>query len=313
MAIKRDDMTGCATGGNKIRKLEFLLADALRSGCHSVITAGGVQSNHARATAVQARELGLTPHVFLRSKHAERPELLGSDGNVLLHRLVGSHIYLVKPMPYLTGLLPKMRLLQERLLEEEGSKAYVIGIGGSDSIGVWGYIDAFQELMDQEAHLRFTDVVVAVGSGGTASGLAIGNFLAGSPFRSITAVSVCDTASYFYDHLDEMLASMGLDSDTNARNILNIIEAKGLGYAVSTDEELNLCTSIARETGILLDPVYTLKGIYGLLRELNCLQGSEHFAQDARILFIHTGGLFGMFDRRIEPHLMDAVQTWKDE
>ncbi|PXF45617.1 putative D-cysteine desulfhydrase 1, mitochondrial [Gracilariopsis chorda] len=305
--IKRDDMTGAGTSGNKIRKLEFLIADAISKGCDTVITAGGVQSNHARATAVVAKELGLEAHVFLRTREHEHPEKLGSKGNVLFHRMLGVQVHLVRPVSYLAGLLPKMRLLQEKLAAE-GKNAYLIGIGGSNEIGVWGYIDAFNELLTQGVR-EFTDIVVAVGSGGTASGLAIGNYLAGRPVR-VHAVTVCDTPAYFYGHLNEMLAKLGLDQEVDAQDILHITEAKGLGYARSTEEELELGLQISRSTGIMLDPVYTLKAIYGMISELK--KGKSPLRSSRRILFVHTGGVFGLFDGRIEPHLDSSLaRTWR--
>ncbi|CAN8066424.1 unnamed protein product [Agarophyton chilense] len=306
--IKRDDMTGSGTSGNKIRKLEFLVADAISNQCDTLITAGGVQSNHARATAVVAKELGLDAHVFLRTREAEYPENLGANGNVLFHKMLGVQMHLIRPVSYLVGVLPKMKALQEEL-SEQGHRAYLIGIGGSDLIGVWGYIDAFNELLSQGIEDKITDVVVAVGSGGTASGLAIGNYLAGSPVR-IHAITVCDTPAYFYGHLNEMLADLDLSNQVKAERILNIVDAKGLGYARSTSEEIELGLQISSRTGIMLDPVYTLKAIFGLIRECKNIENSA-FEEDAKILFVHTGGIFGLFDRRIEPFLDNGLaQTW---
>lgn len=308
--IKRDDQTGGPTSGNKIRKLEFLLADALARRATAIITAGGVQSNHARATVSAARRLGLNAHVFLRNRAADAPEKLGADGNLLFHRMLGVDMHLVKPMPYATGLLPRMNALKERL-EAEGERPYLICIGGSDPVGLFGYIECFAEMVQQGVPERFTDVVVPVGSGGTASGLAIGNYLAGSRVR-MHAVTVCDDADYFYAHLDEMLAAVGLGRETSAREILHIVEAKGRGYAVSTDAELELGLRVARETGVLLDPVYTLKGLHGMVNELRRSDGA--FDENARILFVHTGGIFGLFDRRIEPFLDQSLaKTWTDQ
>lgn len=295
-AIKRDDMTGSTTGGNKIRKLEFLLADAINTDCTALITAGGVQSNHARATAAAARELGLQTHLFLRTKSANEPAQVPAHGNVLLDKLLGAHLHYVKPMPFETGLLPKMVALQQQLQTERAQKAYLIGIGGSNPIGLWGYIDAFDEMLEQGVCADYTDIVVAIGSGGTASGIAIANYLTGSKVN-VHAIAVCDDEDYFYDHVDSMLASLKLDVE--ARQILNIVQAKGLGYSKNTDDELKLCVKIAEETGIILDPTYTLKAVNGMLKESK--RGA--FAPDAKILFVHTGGIFSVFDRRIEPQL----------
>ncbi|KAI0559684.1 Pyridoxal-phosphate dependent enzyme [Gracilaria domingensis] len=263
--IKRDDMTGFGASGNKIRKLEFLVAGALSKECDTLINAGGVQSNHARATAVVAKELGLDAHVFLRTREHE--------------------------------------------LAHEEHRAYLIGICGSNEIGVWGYIEGFNELLSQGIEGEITDVVVPVGSGGTASGLAIGNYLAGLPFQ-VHAVTLCDTSAYFYGHLNEMLDKLLLSQEVDAEQTLNIFEAEGLGYARSTDEEIEMGLQISRGTGIMLDPVYTLKAIYGLMRELR-KTGNDIFKKDSKILFVHTGGTFSLFDGRIEPYLDNKLaQTW---
>lgn len=307
--IKRDDMTGASTSGNKIRKLEFLLADALSKGCDTIITAGGIQSNHARSAAVAAKELGMDAHVFLRTRENDKPEQLCSDGNVLFHKMLGVTMHLIRPVAYLIGVLPKMKSLAAEL-EQEGKKPYLIGIGGSNEIGLWGYIEAFQELIGQGACDRFTDIVLAVGSGGTTSGLAIANYLSGSRVR-IHAFTVCDSPEYFYGHLDEMLGAVGLSHEVSAREILNILEAKGKGYARSTDEELDMGLQVSRHTGIMLDPVYTLKACVGLVQELRNPDGV--FDQNASILFVHTGGIFGLFDRRVEPYLDHSLaRTWRN-
>ncbi len=277
VSVKRDDMTGSTAGGNKIRKLEFLLADAMREQAKAVITAGGLQSNHARATAVLCRELGLDCHVLLRSRDLS-PSAAGFDGNVLLHKLVGAHIHLIKPAPYETGILPKMQVLARRLLRNSGKKAYLIGIGGSNEVGVWGYIEVFAELMRQGACEQFSDIVVPVGSGGTASGLAIGNYLAGSPVR-VHAVGVCDSPDYFHDHVDGMLAKLGLQDEVTSREIIHIFDGKGRGYARSTEKELEFCVRVARDTGVVLDRVYTGKAVKQWWRKW---RDEAHF--EARIL-----------------------------
>lgn len=305
--IKRDDMTGCTTTGNKIRKLEFLLGDALAKGYNSIITAGSVQSNHARAVAVIARELGLDVHVFLRTRDYDKPEKVGSRGNLLFYKMMGVDMHLVKPQEYVTGVLPKMNVLASQLAVV-GQRPYLIGIGGSNEVGVWGYIHTFAEMIEQSVCENFTDVVVAIGSGGTASGLAIGNYLSGSKVN-IHAVAVCDTVDYFYDHVDEMLQAIGLSEEISSRQILHIHEAQGKGYAINTEEELQLGMTIARKTGIILDPVYSLKATKGLIDELS--RSSNVFAPNAKILFMHTGGIYGLFDGRVDPLFDDSLaKTW---
>lgn len=317
MLVKRDDMTHCAASGNKIRKLEFLLGDAVQRGTTAVLTAGGVQSNHARTVAVLCRSLGLTPHVFLRSADARRADAsdVPDDGNVLLHKLAGSTIHLVPKMPYVTGLLPRMEALQRRIERQGKDKAYIIGIGGSNELGVWGYIDAYSELMTQHANHGFSHICLATGSGGTAAGLAIANYLNGMKVK-IVAFTVSDDAAYFYNHVDEMLAHFGLHALTTARDIITIVENKGRGYGVNSDDDMRKCVQIANETGIVLDPTYTLKGVLGMVKEIEKGSGAGEsvFEDGSKLLFLHTGGLFGVFDRRIEPHLDKSLVTeWHDD
>lgn len=248
-------------------------------------------------------------HVFLRTRQPESPEKLGADGNLLFHKMLGVNMHLVRPMPFATGLRPRMETLADEL-REKGERPYIICIGGSDPTGLWGYVECFAEMIQQGVLERFSDIVVPIGSGGTASGLAIGNYLTGGNVK-VTAVTVCDDAEYFYGHLDEMLVAVGLGGETSAREIMNIVEAKGKGYAKSTDEELELGLKVARETGVLLDPVYTLKAVYGIVNYL--AKEDSSIRKDARILFIHTGGIFGLFDRRVEPFLdNELAKTWVD-
>lgn len=304
--IKRDDLTGAAATGNKLRKLEFLLAHALATNHDTVITAGGVQSNHARVTTVACRQLQLEPHVFLRCNEEPDPQRLGSDGNVFIHKMLGARIHLVKRMPYLTGLRPRMMQLKQQL-DAQNHKAYLIGIGGSDSIGLWGYIDAYAEMLSQGVTEKFSHIALAIGSGGTTAGLSIANYLNESPLK-IVAFTVSDDADYFYDHIDEMLADFGLDKETNARSIVTVIQAKGAGYGVNSEEDMRVSVAVASQSGIILDPTYTLKAVRGIKRELD-KPDCGVFGSNPKILFVHTGGLFGLFDRRIEPFLDHSLAT----
>lgn len=233
-----------------------------------------------------------------------------ADGNVLMHKLLGVGIHLVRPMGYESGLKERMlRFAGE--LKERGERPYLIGIGGSDKVGLWGYMECFVELMQQGLADRFTDIALAIGSGGSASGLAIANYLVGNVVN-VHAVTVCDDANYFYDHLDDMLAQVGLSGEVTARSILNIVEGKGRGYAKNTEEELKFGLQVARGTGILLDPVYTLKAVKKMVEE--CQRESSCFSANARILFVHTGGIFGLFDRRIEPFLDHSfTRVWPEQ
>ncbi|XP_071949704.1 uncharacterized protein [Antedon mediterranea] len=312
VCIKRDDMTGCALSGNKIRKLEFLLAEALSNDCKAVITCGGVQSNHCRTTAVAARQLGLETHLLLRSRIKDPCEL-GSNGNMLLNRLMGASMYLVPiKAQEKTDLIPRMQQLTNKLKKSKGIKAYSIPIGGSNVTGLHGYLNGWQELLDQGVINRFDDIVLTVGSGGTAAGISIGNYLTGSHLR-IHAFAVCDTAAYFHSHINETLDSIGIDT-VRSEGIINIHEgAKGLGYGISKPEELEFIKTVAKESSILLDPTYTGKAALALTKEL--MRDRSKF-KGRRILFLHSGGIFGMFDGQLGDTLTQSsgadplVQNW---
>lgn len=287
ISIKRDDLTGAALSGNKVRKLEFLLAQALEEGYDSVITCGGLQSNHCRATALAAAQLGLGCHVVLRSDEQDVTRL-SFTGNLALDRIAGAKIYLAAKGPYETTLKPRMlQIISEA--QEQNEKCFLIPVGGSTPLGAWGYIDAFRELMDQGLASQFDDVVVTLGSGGTACGLAIGNFLCGSPIK-LHGFTVCDDADYFYDHIDTTIKALGLTS-IKAQNIIRIVDGyKGRGYALSSPHETQFIAQVASSSGIVLDPVYTGKAALGMCTELQKNAGDF---RGNRVLFIHTGGIFG--------------------
>ena len=296
--IKRDDLTGCTLSGNKVRKLEFILAEALAGGCDSVITCGGIQSNHCRATAVAAAQLGLGCQLVLRSDQQEETVVAASDrtGNLLIGAIVGAGITLAPKGPYLTTLTPRMDRIAAEHEASTGGKMFHVPVGGSTPLGAWGYIDAFDELLEQGLAERFDDIVLACGSGGTVCGLAVANYLCGSPVR-VHGITVCDNADYFYGHIDETLAALGLAGETSARSIVSIVDGhKGIGYALSTPDELRFIRDVAECTGILLDPVYTGKAAYGLRHEI---AARPLLFKGRRILFVHTGGAFGALDGRL--------------
>jgi D-cysteine desulfhydrase len=294
--VQRDDLnhSNNLVSGNKIRKLEFLFADAIENNCKHVITAGGIQSNHCRAVVVLARMLNLNSHVFLRSNTSNLNELF-NNGNLLLDRIYGANIYLIeKKSQYLNDIKHKMEILQEKLLNYTKHESYLIPIGGSNTIGLFGYFEAFDKILKN--HEKFDDIVITAGSGGTMSSLAIANLLTGSKFK-VHAINVCDSANYFYDHLDEQMKELNLNQ-YKASDLVNIIDGyKGKGYGISTNEELELIVKLARETGVLFDPVYTGKAFIGFIKTV--VNNFEQF-KGSRILFIHTGGIFSHFDGRYD-------------
>jgi D-cysteine desulfhydrase family pyridoxal phosphate-dependent enzyme len=312
--VKRDDMTGgVETGGNKIRKLEFLLADALAKGHSSVVTIGGEQSNHCRATAGASRMVGLEPHLILRTVRADSIEKgnddIGSVGNILFDRMVGSTIYTCTPGEY--GRVGSKEIVARVCahLEESQDKGapYPIPVGGSNGMGTWGYINGVEELLAQwdsiESKPSLDHVVFACGSGGTATGIAVGMALAHGAIEKssesivapqVHAIGVCDNPDYFYGYVAKIADEMGIQlpggmtTESFIRKHMIAHQGKGLGYASSTPEELDFITNIALETGIVLDPVYSGKALYHFFTSV--LQGEE--AEQYRgknILFWHTG------------------------
>ncbi|CAH3157723.1 unnamed protein product [Pocillopora meandrina] len=168
-------MTGSTLSGNKVRKLEFSLADTLDKKCDTIFTScGGIQSNHCKSTAVAARQLGLDCYLFLRMVERQSTESKGLRKP--LNKLVGSQIIVVPQLQYKSGLKQMMEKISEKL-KEQGSSAYLIEVGGSSYMGMCSYLAAFQEMIDQNVLENFDDIVVTVGSGGSASGIAIDNYL----------------------------------------------------------------------------------------------------------------------------------------
>ena len=278
--VKRDDMSaGVELGGNKIRKLEFLLADALDGGYDSVVTIGGDQSNHCRATAAACRMVGLDPHLILRTRRANQVEKdrvennedsFGYVGNILFDRMVGAHIYTCTPGEY--GRFGSNALVQslcEDLATQDGRKVYSIPVGGSNALGTWGYIEAVNEIKSQFNGEAVDHIVFACGSGGTATGITVGLALVykdeQDKLPNIHAVGVCDDPDYFYQEIADIARDMGLevpsDTPSSPKSIEEFVkdhvilhQGKGLGYASSTEEELEFISKFAVETGIVLDP-----------------------------------------------------------
>ncbi len=291
--IKRDDRTGVTLSGNKARKLEFLVADAIRTGCDTLITCGGIQSNHARATAVAARECGLDCHLVLNTRTPREPP--GIAGNLLIDRLVGAELHLISWQDYQHRDERMAELACE--LESNGKHPCLIPEGGSNALGTWGYIEAVREVAEQlhADSLRIDDIFAACGSGGTAAGLSLGVALSGLRAR-VHVVNVCWDADHFYARVDAILRELG--APHAARDILHVIDGHvGPGYAQNTPEDLTVLRNTARETGIILDPVYTVKAFRGMCA---ALRAGDNRLQGTHALFIHTGGLFGLYDKLAE-------------
>lgn len=285
--VKRDDMSGGVETGNKVRKLEYLLADARSQGADVVVTCGGIQSNHCRATAVLARSCGMRSVLLLRTTE---PAQATPRGNLFLDALVGAEVRLVTPAEYARR--DTLMLDVARELRQVGEKPYVIPEGGSNGLGSLGYVDAMGELSAQlaageaGAPARFDLVAFACGSGGTAAGVALGAAHHGVAAAAL-GIAVCDQAPYFEDKVAELIGeARALSPDLPASAPLSIDYAfRGPAYGIPTDEQLSFLLRVARTTGLVLDPVYTCKALYGL---------SQLATRSDKVCFIHTGGHPGL-------------------
>ncbi len=291
--VKRDDMTAGPEAGNKIRKLEYLLADAKERGAAVVVTCGGIQSNHARATALLAASLGMRAVLFLRTTAASLdPASAPFVGNVLLDRLVGAEIRLITPETYRDRSAVMAACAQE--LEAKGERAYVIPEGGSNGLGSLGYVEAMREVREQldggyaGAH-PFDTIVHACGSGGTAAGVALGASAHGVASQVI-AMAVCDDAPTFERVIERIVGeARALTPSLRAPAPLVVDDrSKGPAYGVSTPEQRRVMIDVARASGLILDPVYTGKAFVGMIRL------AQNELRGRRILFLHTGGLPGL-------------------
>ncbi|ABR46819.1 pyridoxal phosphate-dependent enzyme, D-cysteine desulfhydrase family [Alkaliphilus metalliredigens QYMF] len=290
--IKRDDQTGTEVSGNKVRKLEFAVQEALDQGCDYLITCGGIQSNHARATAAVAAKLDINSYLVLRSNGDDPVE-----GNYFLNKILGAEICLITPEEYRDNRMKVMEEIQ-RELAGQGHKAYILPEGASNGIGTFGYYQAMEEILEQEAELdvKFDAIVTAVGSGGTYAGLFYANKLRKNEAK-IYGINVCDDADHFKNRVQELVHESIQYTKRpihfKKEDIHMIDGYVGEGYAQSRQEELTFILDFAKLEGIILDPVYTGKAMYGLVEEIK--KGS--FNGFKNILFIHTGGLYGLFPK----------------
>lgn len=279
-------MTGGAESGNKIRKLEYLLSDARNSNATVVLTSGGLQSNHCRATAIASRQLGMRPLLVLRGRG---PKIREAGGNLLLDRLVGAEIHHV---PNATSADSESSLAEaaERL-KAIGERPYIIPEGGSNGLGALGYVDAMQEIAAEShdqlkgSEYLFDAVVHACGSGGTAAGVIIGAGMYRVASRVIS-VAVCDDSNFFQKLVPIIMAEArslrpGLASSNPVH--FEVLDHCSGALSVAGDRELHAFISkVARTCGIVLDPTYTGKALYAL---------SIMALKPKRVCFIHTGGL----------------------
>ncbi len=278
--LKRDDLTGIELSGNKVRKLDFLLKEASEQGAEYIITCGGLQSNHCRTTAFYAAQLGMKTVLVLRGQPEDVP-----TGNYFMNLLLDIDIRFVTAEEY-----QQADTLMVKIADELPGKAYIIPEGGSNETGAWGYITAFNEI---EAQGKFDTIITATGSGGTHCGLLLGKLLAKSKVEVIS-VNVCDNADFFRKKIDGIMHKFCSKYDYSlnwtADDIKIVDGFVGGGYGIISDIEIAVIRRLARTEGLLIDPVYGAKALIGFEEQLK-----KNNIPGEKILFIETGGIFGLF------------------
>ncbi len=284
--IKRDDCTGLATGGNKTRKLEFLMADARAQRADTVITFGAVQSNHARQTAAACAKLGLECHLVLTRRVAWWHPEYETSGNVLFDRLLGAHVHLTEPA--------NVEVLSRELIDEltaQGRRCYTVPTGGSNAIGALGYVRCAKEILDQSLSLGFRpDLIVhATSSGGTQAGLITG-LVAQNSSCDVLGINVYDTDHARIERrmtrlLGETMSHVNLTSDASAR-VRIVHDFLGEDYGIPTRQTLDAIATLAASEGILTDPVYSGKALGGFFEMIR----RKDLAACNNAVFVHTGG-----------------------
>ncbi len=290
---KRDDLMELGGGGNKLRKLEFLIGQAKKGGYDTLVVTGGVQSNFARLAAAACARTGLACELVLAQMVPRDTEIYHANGNVLLDRLFGAHIHILDPADD-AGAYATRRIEE---IGETGRRAFVAPLGGSTTAGCLGYVDCAFELARQSAEIgvRFDQIVIPNGSGGMHAGLAAGLIIAGLHPSRIAAHTVLSPAekclSATAEKIDAVLKFLSFDARV-ASNDLRISGAQlGDGYGIPTHSMVEAVRLLARSEGLLLDPVYGGKAFAGLLFDIE----SGAIAPQSNVLFIMTGGSPGLY------------------
>ena len=277
--VKRDDLTGLGLGGNKVRKLEFLLADAKQKGAQVVFTTGGAQSNHAMLTAAAAGKMGMKPILILKKRGVTE-----RVGNQLLEHLMGTEVVFLDTDDY-ADIYAEM----DRMGRGLGVPYYKIPCGGSNALSSLGYVDCAREIGEQGIH--FDHIVCAEGSGGTMAGLALGAkiYLPGTIVHGMMVDT--DPFDVITPRLMREAAAL-LDADVNIQpDDYHLVDMTGPGYALPSPEGNAAMALMAREEGLFLDPVYTGKAFAGLLN----MAEEGAFKETDNVLFLHSGGAGGLF------------------
>jgi len=289
--VKRDDCTGLAFGGNKTRKLEYLLADAQLRGATTLLTAGGVQSNHARQTAAAAARVGLGCELFLEQVEGVSEADYSHSGNLLLDQLLGARLHRLPAGQDLDAAMA----LRAQTLSTSGQVPYVMPVGGSNAIGAMGYVDCGLELAQQlqQYQLSFDAIVLATGSAGTQAGLLAGLALAGIdiPVLGVTVSRSSDEQCQKVLALLHEVQGLLEQSELHEDHVICFDKYYGSAYGDPTPQMVEAVRLAASLEGLLLDPVYSGKAFAGLLD----LVRHGYFDTSERVLFLHTGGAPGLF------------------
>ncbi|NQZ31805.1 MAG: D-cysteine desulfhydrase [Oceanospirillaceae bacterium] len=290
--FKRDDCTGLAGGGNKTRKLEYLVADAQEKGADTLVTIGGLQSNHARQSAAIAAKLGLRCELVLEDVPNTPKADYYKNGNLLLDQLLGANIHRL-------GEGEDAQLYSEALMSklvEQGAKPYLIPIGGSNVIGALGYVRCAFEIVKQleQQQLEIDQIILASGSAGTQAGLLAGLIASGSSIK-VLGINVSRTAeqqsALVCDLLEQVLEYLEIDKSLAQGVVHTNGDYFGSGYGVPTEQMISAVKRCAALEGVLLDPVYTGKAMAGFMD----LVSKKEIAAGSKQLFLHTGGAQGLF------------------
>ena len=283
LLVKRDDQTGLAFGGNKTRKLEFLIAEAGEKGAKTLISGGALQSNHCRQTAAAATRFGFECILVLTGDKSQRV-----SGNLLLDQLFGAEIV------YVADRKDRDRILQGTFdrATQEGTKPYLVPYGGSNATGALGYAFAMKELIDQNAGAAW--IVFATSSGGTHAGLLSGQRVFGFNGK-ILGISVDEPEEWLKREVSQLAAAtsekIGDRIEFTPADVLVNATYCDAGYGVVTEREQEAIRLFARHEGLLLDPVYTGRAAAGMIDLIR----KGFFKKDETVLFLHTGGLPALF------------------
>jgi D-cysteine desulfhydrase len=294
LLMKRDDLSGLEVSGNKVRKLEYVLAEALAAGADTLVTYGGYQSNHCRATAAVAARLGSKCRLILRGPEGAEPQ---NEGNLFLDALFGATIEMHSPAKFAGH---KNDLIENTMsfVRGSGGKPYFFPVGASIPLGCWGYVRCVHELQAELGRETKLDVFCAVGSSGTLAGLIVGAALLRPNNLRVVGVPICDSVEFFQQDVRRLVSEtvdkyeLGLTAEQTPIELVGGFI--GEGYAIAYPSAVDMLKLVARTEGVLLDPTYTSKAMFGTVETIK--RGG--LRAGARAVFVHTGGVFGLMARR---------------